>query len=147
MRFQMINKWKSWLIGFAALVLSACGGSGSSNDVLGFFSTGQVKSQAGSNTVGFYAASRFAEQVSFGTSPALVEEIRLKGFEKWIDDQFKLPVSQIDITPFLGYTTTQICFIKSLSVQQWGTIWTINKIGPKVLNVITVRPMKIMRVS
>lgn len=103
MRFQKTIAWKTWLLGFATLALSGCGGSGSSNDVLGFFSTGQVKSQAGSNTVGTYAASRFAEQVSFGTSPALVEEIRQKGFEKWIDDQFKLPVSQIDTTPFLGY--------------------------------------------
>ena len=103
MRFQMTTKWKSWLIGLAALGLSGCGGSGGSTDVIGFFSTGQVKAQSGSSTVGFYAASRFAEQVSFGTNPALVEEIRQKGYEKWIDDQFKLPVSQIDVTPFLGY--------------------------------------------
>jgi uncharacterized protein (DUF1800 family) len=62
-----------------------------------------VKAQSASGTVGFYAASRFAEQVSFGTNPALVEEIRQKGYEKWIDDQFKLPVSQIDPTPFLAF--------------------------------------------
>ena len=103
MRFQMTTKWKSWLIGLAALGLSGCGGSGGSTDVIGFFSTGQVKAQSASGTVGFYAASRFAEQVSFGTNPALVEEIRQKGYEKWIDDQFKLPVSQMDVTPFLGY--------------------------------------------
>jgi len=64
MRFQMTTKWKSWLIGLAALGLSGCGGSGGSTDVIGFFSTGQVKAQSGSSTVGFYAASRFAEQVS-----------------------------------------------------------------------------------
>ena len=103
MRFQMTTKWKSWLIGLAALGLSGCGGSGGSTDVIGFFSTGQVKAQSGSSTVGFYAASRFAEQVSFGPNPALVEEIRQKGYEKWIDDQFKLPVSQIDPTPFLAF--------------------------------------------
>ena len=76
MRFQMTTKWKAWLIGLAALGLSGCGGSGGSTDVVGFFSTGQVKAQSGSSTVGFYAASRFAEQVSFGTNPALVEDMR-----------------------------------------------------------------------
>jgi uncharacterized protein (DUF1800 family) len=103
MPFQMTTKLKTWLIGLAAFGLSGCGGSGSSGELLGFFSTGQVAPQIGNATVGFYAASRFAEQVSLGATPALVEEIRQKGYEKWIDDQFKLPVSQIDPTPFLGY--------------------------------------------
>jgi uncharacterized protein (DUF1800 family) len=103
MPFQMTTKLKTWLIGLAAFGLTGCGGSGSSGELLGFFSTGQVAPQIGNATVGFYAASRFAEQVSLGATPALVEEIRQKGYEKWIDDQFKLPVSQIDPTPFLGY--------------------------------------------
>jgi uncharacterized protein (DUF1800 family) len=62
-------------------------------------SAGQVALAATSAKVSFYAASRFAEQVSFGPTPALVAEIQAKGFEKWIDDQFALPVTAIDIKP------------------------------------------------
>jgi hypothetical protein len=51
MPIQITNHWKTWLIGFATLGLSACGGNGNSNDVLGYFSTGQVKSQTGNSTV------------------------------------------------------------------------------------------------
>jgi uncharacterized protein (DUF1800 family) len=46
--------------------------------------------------VTFYAASRFAEQATFGPTPALVAEIRAKGFEAWIDDQFALPLEPLD---------------------------------------------------
>ena len=69
-------------------------------------SAGQVApaaSGAAAPQVSFYAASRFAEQASFGPTPALVAEIRSKGFAKWIDDQFALPASQIDPTPFLAF--------------------------------------------
>ena len=54
---------------------------------------------AAASKVSFYAASRFAEQVSFGATPALVAEIQAKGYEKWIDDQFALPIVPIDIKP------------------------------------------------
>ena len=60
MHFQMTIKWKAWLVGLAALGLSGCGGSGGSTDVIGYFSTGQVKAQSASGTVGFYAASASA---------------------------------------------------------------------------------------
>ena len=94
MPFQMTTKLKTWLIGLAAFGLTGCGGSGSSGELLGFFSTGQVAPQIGNATVGFYAASRFAEQVSLGATPALVEEIGCR-FESQIQDhrlhQIRLP--------------------------------------------------------
>jgi len=54
-------------------------------------SGGQVASPA-SPKVSFHAASRFAEQASFGPTPALVAELQAKGFERWIDEQMALPV-------------------------------------------------------
>jgi uncharacterized protein (DUF1800 family) len=59
---------------------------------------GQVK-PAQSKPVTHYAAARFADQVSFGATPALVAEIEAKGFVKWIDDQYALPVSTVDAAP------------------------------------------------
>ena len=90
----------------AAALLAACGGSGSAPPAAGIApapSAGQVAPQAAAAQVSYYAASRFAEQVSFGPTPALVAEIRSKGFAKWIDDQFALPASQIDVTPYLSF--------------------------------------------
>jgi len=46
--------------------------------------------------VTYYAASRFAEQASFGATPELVAELQAKGFEAWIDEQMALPVTPID---------------------------------------------------
>lgn len=92
-----------WLIGMA-LGISGCGG-GRSTDVAAppSASAGQVAAINTSAQVGHYAASRFAEQASFGPTPALVAEIRQKGYEKWIDDQFALPATLIDLTPYLGF--------------------------------------------
>ena len=53
--------------------------------------------------VSVYAASRFAEQVSFGPTPALVAEIRAKGYAKWIDEQLAMAPTLIDMKPFLGF--------------------------------------------
>ncbi|WP_348699059.1 DUF1800 domain-containing protein [Duganella fentianensis] len=53
-------------------------------------SAGQVKPVAGAQ-MSFYAASRAAEQVSFGPTPALVAELQQKGLAAWIDAQFALP--------------------------------------------------------
>ncbi len=61
-------------------------------------STGQVKPVA-VNPVSRYAASRFADQVSFGANKALVDDIASKGFAAWIDAQFALPVKPVDATP------------------------------------------------
>ena len=90
----------------AAVVLScllvACGGgepTASESPSAPSPSAGQVAAPAAASKVSFYAASRFAEQVSFGATPALVAEIQAKGYEKWIDDQFALPIVPIDIKP------------------------------------------------
>ena len=61
-------------------------------------SAGQVAA-ASASKVSFYAASRFAEQASFGPTPALVAELQAKGFERWIDDQYALSASRIDPAP------------------------------------------------
>lgn len=65
-------------------------------------SSGQVTVKANAS-VTLYAATRFADQVSFGPTPALVAEIQSKGFEQWIDDQFILPVSKVDPSPYAVY--------------------------------------------
>ncbi|MEW7848012.1 DUF1800 domain-containing protein [Massilia aurea] len=65
-------------------------------------SSGQVQPASG-GVVSRHAAARFADQASFGATPALVAEIQAKGFERWIDDQFALPVSSIDTSPIARY--------------------------------------------
>ncbi|MBH9552058.1 DUF1800 domain-containing protein [Inhella gelatinilytica] len=65
-------------------------------------SAGQVGA-AKTYKVSFYAASRFAEQASFGPTPALVEELRTKGFEQWIDEQFALAPTLMDPAPIQIY--------------------------------------------
>lgn len=76
--------------------LSACSDG---SRVSPFASSGQVAARDGTPKVSYYAAARFAEQATFGPTPELIEEIQAKGFEKWIDDQFLVPVSQIS-NPF-----------------------------------------------
>ncbi|MFO1249837.1 MAG: hypothetical protein U1E77_01520 [Inhella sp.] len=51
----------------------------------------------------YYAAARFAEQSSFGPTAALITELQAKGFEKWIDEQFGLPPSLIDLAPYQSF--------------------------------------------
>ena len=60
-------------------------------------SAGQVAPTSAAPKASFYAASRFAEQVSFGPTPALVAELQAKGFEAWIDEQMALPASKLDV--------------------------------------------------
>ena len=78
-------------------VLAACGGG--TAEAPPSPSAGQVVPAAAAAKVSFYAASRFAEQASFGPTPALVAELQAKGFEKWIDEQMALPFVGIDIKP------------------------------------------------
>lgn len=59
-------------------------------------SAGQVAPASAAPKVSFYAAGRFAEQASFGPTPALVAELQAKGFEQWIDEQLALPASRLD---------------------------------------------------
>lgn len=53
--------------------------------------------------VSYYAAARFADQVSFGATPALLEDIRAKGFEAWIDAQMALPHVAYNTSLLEGY--------------------------------------------
>ena len=103
-----------WAAGLALiLALSACGGrveetapaptQGPAATDGSTASAGQVALQVPRPAVSFHAASRLADQASFGPTPALVAEIRAKGFERWIDDQLALPPSQMDATPFLSF--------------------------------------------
>ena len=62
-------------------------------------SKGQVRPATSQAKVSFYAASRFAEQATFGPTPTLVAELQSKGFEAWIDEQFALPPTTIDSQP------------------------------------------------
>ncbi len=59
-------------------------------------SAGQVTELA-TRRVTYYAASRFAEQASFGATPELVSELQAKGFEAWIEEQMALSVLPIDV--------------------------------------------------
>jgi uncharacterized protein (DUF1800 family) len=82
-------------VGTCALICATflgCGRSDTSNDDVHHNSTGQVSNQAKAN-ISYYAAARFAEQVSFGATPELIEEIQKLGFEGWIDAQFALPAT------------------------------------------------------
>lgn len=87
------------------LLLAACnnspdGGSAATPTLLA--STGQVTVKA-SSPVSRYAAARFADQVSFGATPALVAEIEKLGFEAWIAAQFALPVTHHDASPIAHF--------------------------------------------
>jgi uncharacterized protein (DUF1800 family) len=77
------------------LLLIGCSGSDPTGASL---SSGQAQGTK-SYLVSHYAASRFAEQASMGPSPELVESIRNKGFEPWIDEQFALPPTQLPKVP------------------------------------------------
>ena len=87
-----------------ALGLAGCGGGSAPVASITSSSTtplsaGQVASPSAAPKVTHYAASRFAEQATFGPTPALVAELRAKGFERWIDEQFALPFVPIDVKP------------------------------------------------
>lgn len=97
-----LRVWRFTLAVAALAALAACGRSAGDPAAALHASLGQVKPAAAAQ-VSRYAAARFSDQVSFGATPALVAEIESKGFSKWIDDQFALPVSQIDTSPIAVY--------------------------------------------
>ena len=69
-------------------------------------SGGQVGTQT-TPKLSYYAAARFAEQVSFGATPALITEIQNKGIEAWIDTQLAMPVTSSSIPKELLNFTSQ----------------------------------------
>jgi uncharacterized protein (DUF1800 family) len=81
-------------------ILVSCGGSDSS---LTAKLTGQVSaltSAAASKTT-HYAASRFLEQASMGSSPTAVAQVKAMGIEGWIASQLKMSPTLIIATPSL----------------------------------------------
>lgn len=105
-RFQSAVAWMGPLV-LLATALAGCGGGtgvGSKDESTAApsNSAGQV-ANGGNYKVSHYAASRFAEQASFGPTPALVQEIRTKGIEKWIDDQFALQPSLVEMKVLENY--------------------------------------------
>lgn len=83
----------------SAVLLSACGG-GQQPSPDPWRSTGQVAPIGAAARVSYYAAARFAEQATFGATPAVIAEIQSKGFPKWIDDQFALAPSTVSLAPY-----------------------------------------------
>jgi len=100
-----LSRARAWLIPAVLLLAAGCSrDTGPDGQPAASFtaSSGQVKPVA-TNAVTRYAAARFADQVSFGATPALVADIQAKGFERWIDEQFALPASQLDLGPISRY--------------------------------------------
>ncbi|MGG7606966.1 DUF1800 domain-containing protein [Massilia sp. BKSP1R2A-1] len=102
--FRLPRPARAWLIPAVLAVIAGCSRDAGESPAPAQFSasSGQVQ-PAASKAVSYYAAARFADQVSFGATPALVAEIQAKGFERWIDEQFALPPSKIDLTPIVNY--------------------------------------------
>jgi uncharacterized protein (DUF1800 family) len=95
---------RATLMAAAALTLAACGGGGGGEaSAPPVASTGQVAPAGAAAKVSYYAASRFAEQATFGPTPAVIADIQAKGFSAWIDGQLKLAPSVIDLKPYLSY--------------------------------------------
>lgn len=81
------------LFGSLLLGLASCGKSETEFTYSSHNSTGQVGTQ-GASKLSYYAAARFAEQVSFGATPELIADIQSMGIEKWIDTQLAMPVQE-----------------------------------------------------
>lgn len=100
--FLRLSRSRAWLIPVVLALAAGCSRDAGQPAPQFSASAGQVKAVA-STPVTRYAAARFADQVSFGATPALVADIQAKGFERWIDEQFALPVSLIDTSPIASY--------------------------------------------
>ncbi|MCA1856705.1 DUF1800 domain-containing protein [Massilia oculi] len=97
-----LSRARAWLIPAVLLLAAGCSREAGPPATSFTASAGQVKPVAAS-PVTRYAAARFADQVSFGATPALVADIQAKGFERWIDEQFAMPPSLIDTAPIAQY--------------------------------------------
>ena len=114
--------WSAMLV--ATAWLQGCGGGtplASSDSATNIpLSAGQLASPSTAAKVTHYAASRFAEQATFGATPALLAAIRAQGFETWIDEQFALPLNPIDMKPAKASFTYR--FNDPLSIQAAGLL-------------------------
>lgn len=99
---RLSRSQRAWLIPAVLALAAGCSRDADQPAQQFSASAGQVKPLAPS-AVSRYAAARFADQVSFGATPALVADIQAKGFERWIDEQYALPVSTIDTSPIANY--------------------------------------------
>ena len=97
-----LSRSRAWLIPAALVLVAGCSRDAGQPAEPFSASAGQVKPVVNS-PVTRYAAARFADQVSFGATPALVADIQAKGFERWIDEQYARPVSTIDTSPLVNY--------------------------------------------
>ena len=112
-------------LGALVLTLIGCGESkqtATASAALPSPSAGQVAPASAAPKASFYAASRFAEQASFGPTPALVAELQTKGFERWIDEQFALPVATIDIAPVANRFDSQNADESAYARVQFGNL-------------------------
>jgi uncharacterized protein (DUF1800 family) len=108
MRFRRLRVLAMVAVSSAA-VLGCSGDSAdrsSGSDAPASASSGQVEPPKTYKAT-YYAASRFAEQASFGPTPALIEELRTKGFAQWIDEQLALPPSKVDPDKFTQWHLLQ----------------------------------------
>ena len=104
--------------------------------------------------VSYYAAARFADQASFGPTPALIEALRSKGFEQWIDEQLALPVTPIEeMKVVLNWNVSQNdngmshnamraelmkAFLSAPDQLRWRATWSLSQYF--VISVIRVEP-------
>ncbi|MBC3874028.1 DUF1800 domain-containing protein [Undibacterium sp. LX15W] len=103
--------------------LMSCGQRARLDETTSKTSTGQVSNKP-STTVTYYAAARFADQVSFGATPALIDEISKLGFEGWIDAQMALPVTNSAIPrSYLNYKETDNAAVSALDNYTHEVYW------------------------
>jgi uncharacterized protein (DUF1800 family) len=81
------------------LALAGCGGGKPSVPPTSA-SSGQVAPPVAGGMTRF-AAARAADQVSFGATPALVDQLAQQGLPAWITAQMALPASQMTAPPFV----------------------------------------------
>lgn len=118
----------SRLVSFSCLLclcagLMSCGQSNKLEEVTSKNSSGQVSNKP-STTVTYYAAARFADQVSFGATPALIEDISKLGFEAWIDAQMALPLTTSAIPrSYFDYKETDNAAVSALDSYAHEVYW------------------------
>ncbi len=98
-----MNKFNSkllFLLPIASLILSACGGAGTSESPTkaSFVpADGQVMvSNASPTNINSFAAARFLEQASWGPTPSSVLDVQRLGLEGWVDQQLAMKPSTLN---------------------------------------------------